>query len=120
MKDARKILVVDDDPDWREYLKTCLEELGYDTVEAASGPEALESLSRGEDYSVMLLDLHMPEMSGEQVLERLPNGGPPVVFLTSAPVHEVGSALSQGAHYYLPKAATRDQLSLMLQSLQLQ
>lgn len=119
MKDARKILVVDDDPDWREYLKTCLEDLGYDTVEAASGPEALESLSR-EDCSVMLLDLHMPEMSGEQVLERLPDGGPPVVFLTSAPVHEVGSALSQGAHYYLPKAATRDQLSLMLQSLQLQ
>jgi two-component system, chemotaxis family, chemotaxis protein CheY len=118
-KDSRKILVVDDDPDWRAYLRDCLEDLGYESVEAASGAEALDSLAR-EDCAVMLLDLHMPEMSGEQVLERLPRDRPPVVFLTSAPVQEVGSALSQGPHYYLPKAATRDQLSLMLQSLQFQ
>jgi hypothetical protein len=40
-----------------------------------------------------------------------------VVFLTAAAVQEVGGALRSGPHYYLPKGASRDQLSLLLQSL---
>jgi len=111
--------VVDDDPDWRELLRVCLLELGYEAVEAASGREALARLQAGEECAVMLLDLRMPEMSGEDVLDHLPREHPKVVFLTSAPVEDVGSALRAGAHYYLPKGASREQLSLMLQSLHL-
>jgi CheY-like chemotaxis protein len=114
----QKVLVVDDDADWRQFLKLCLEDLGYEAIEASDGPEALQTIEQ-EDYAVMLLDLHMPGMSGEDVLQHLPRRHPKVVFLTSAPVHEVGRALQQGAHYYLPKGASREQLSLMLQSLHL-
>jgi CheY-like chemotaxis protein len=110
-------MVVDDDADWRDYLLLCLADLGYEGVAAASGPEALASLEE-EDCAVMLLDLHMPGMSGEDVVAQLPRDHPPqIVFLTSAAAQEVGSALSMGAHYYLPKGATQDQLSLILQSL---
>lgn len=112
------MLVVDDDADWREFLKLCLEDLGYEAIEAASGQEALESLAR-QRYGVMLLDLYMPGMNGFEVLERMPrNGTPPrVVLLTAAEAQEAGGALRSGPHYYLPKGASRDQLSLLLQSL---
>jgi two-component system, chemotaxis family, chemotaxis protein CheY len=115
--DARRVLVVDDDADWREFLRVCLEELGYEAIEAADGHEALASLSR-ERCGVMLLDLNMPGMSGLEVVERLPRNAPPrIVFLTSAAAQDVGSALMSGPHYYLPKGASRDELSLLLQSL---
>ncbi|MCP3101476.1 response regulator [Myxococcus sp. K15C18031901] len=115
---SRKVLVVDDDADWREFLRLSLEELGYEATEAADGREALESLQRGERYEVMLLDLHMPGMSGREVVERLPRGQlPRIVFLTSAAAQDVGAALLSGPHYYLPKGASQDQLSLLLQSL---
>jgi CheY-like chemotaxis protein len=118
MDEARKVLVVDDDADWREFLKLCLEDLGYEAVEAADGQEALESLSRNR-YKVVLLDLNMPGMSGLEVVERMPrNTKPRIVFLTSAAAQDVGNALMSGPHYYLPKGASRDQLSLLLQSLE--
>ena len=116
--DGRKVLVVDDDADWREFLRLCLEDLGYEAIEAANGQEALDSLAR-QRYGVMLLDLNMPGMDGREVLKKMPrNGTPPrVVFITGAAAHEVGGALRTGPHYYLPKGASRDQLSLLLQSL---
>jgi two-component system, chemotaxis family, chemotaxis protein CheY len=115
---ARKVLVVDDDADWREFLKLCLEDLGYEAIEAADGQEALNSLER-ERYGVVLLDLNMPGMSGLEVVERMPRSTQPrIVFLTSAAAQDVGSALMSGPHYYLPKGASRDQLSLLLQSLE--
>ncbi len=115
--DAHRVLVVDDDADWREFLRLSLEDLGYEAVEASDGREALDSLSR-ERYGVMLLDLNMPGMSGLEVVKRMPrNTQPRIVFLTSAAAQDVGNALSSGPHYYLPKGASRDQLSLLLQSL---
>ena len=49
---SHRVLVVDDDADWREFLRLCLEDLGYEAIEAADGQEALASLSRGERYGV--------------------------------------------------------------------
>ncbi len=66
----------------------------------------------------MLLDMRMPEMSGEEVLQQLPDDPPRVVCLTSAPAHELGPALQSGPYYYLPKGASREQLALLLQSLE--
>src|SRR5688500_6098637 len=108
MSGARRVLVVDDDSDWREYLRECLRDLGYEPVEAASGEEALASLERTppeESYALILLDLNMPGMSGEDVVARLPDDAPRVVFVTSRGAEEVGGALNlnKGGHFYLPK-----------------
>src|SRR5262245_1001537 len=100
---TRKVLVVDDDADWREFLRLSLAELGYEAIEASDGQEALNSLAR-ERYGVVLLDLNMPGMSGLEVVQRMPrNTKPRIVFLTSAAAQDVGSALRSGPHYYLPK-----------------
>lgn len=112
----QKVLVVDDDREWRDFVRVCLNDLGYHTIEAASGQEALESIAR-DSPSIVLLDMRMPGMSGEDVLRQLPDDGPRVVCLTAAPAHEVRGAL-RGPHYYLPKGASREELALMLQSLE--
>jgi two-component system chemotaxis response regulator CheY len=114
-KSKKRILVVDDDADWREYLKVALEDLGYVASEARDGKEALEELGH-HDYSVVLLDLNMPGMRGEDVAEKISRPSQ-VVFLTSASAQDVGHALRQGPHYYLPKGASQQELSLLLQSL---
>lgn len=111
-----KVLIVDDDPEWREFLRCCLEEMGYTTVEAENGTQALDCLAR-DCPSVMLLDIRMPGMSGEDVLRRLPENPPRVVLVTAASLDEAGSALRSGPHYYLPKGATREELALLLESL---
>jgi CheY-like chemotaxis protein len=115
--ELRKVLVVDDDPDWREFVITALQDLGYEALEAADGPSALECLSR-EMCSIVLLDLNMPGMGGEEVAQRMNKSGQTrVVFVTSATPKDAGSALAAGPHYYLPKDASLNQLSLLLQSL---
>jgi two-component system OmpR family response regulator len=114
----RKVLVVDDDPSWRQMLSLELEELGYEPVQAADGAEALRLLEH-VDCWVILLDLRMPGLDGHEVMARLPlpPEGPRVVILTAAGIDEVQEALVARPHYYLPKAAGRDELALMLQSL---
>lgn len=112
-----RILVVDDDADWREFLRLSLEDLGYCAVEASSGEQALEFMRR-EAFPVVLLDMNMPGMSGQEVIKHLPRPLPRIVLLTSAAAEEVGGTLGTTQAYYLPKDAGPDALSLILQSLQ--
>jgi two-component system OmpR family response regulator len=89
-----RILVVEDEPDIRELLVASLSQEAQ--VEgAADGQEALELLARGPTPSVILLDLRMPRLSGEGVLQALEQTPfhPPVVTM-SACTHEAprGSA----------------------------
>lgn len=79
-----RILVVEDEPDIREMLVTCLsQEAQVDG--AADGQEALELLARGPTPSVILLDLRMPRLSGEGVLRALDQAPihPPVVTMSA-------------------------------------
>jgi DNA-binding response OmpR family regulator len=64
------ILIVDDDPDTRNIIKTILSSKGYQTKEAKDGPEAL-SIVESEIPALILLDIMMPEMSGYEVVTRL-------------------------------------------------
>ncbi|MFN7134420.1 MAG: response regulator, partial [Myxococcales bacterium] len=98
----RKVLIVDDDADWRSFLRGALEELGYEADEASSGEDALRALGE-RAYRIMLLDLYMPGLGGEEVAQRIPSGGPQIVFCTGATAQDAGHALGGGAHYYLPK-----------------
>jgi sigma-B regulation protein RsbU (phosphoserine phosphatase) len=64
------ILVVDDDRSSRRMLTRWLSEAGYETCQSASGIEALEILQTDRP-ALLLLDFHMPELDGAQVLARL-------------------------------------------------
>lgn len=101
------VLVVDDDPVIRSMLTASLEASGHEVTTAKDGSEALE-LVRAEGFDVILLDVLMPGMNGDQVLEQLKDDPKlrhvPVVMVTS--LDDVGSAvrcIELGADDYLPK-----------------
>jgi two-component system response regulator CpxR len=68
----RPVLVVDDDPDIRETLRFVLEDAGYPVYSAENGREALSILADAERLpGLILLDLMMPVMSGDELLKAL-------------------------------------------------
>jgi len=81
-----KILVVDDDERNAYAAVQALEGLGHELVVARSGVEALKRLL-DEDFAVILLDLHMPEMDGYEtaalIRSRRRSASTPIVFLTA-------------------------------------
>jgi CheY-like chemotaxis protein len=64
----RTILVVDDDPNLRRAARRGLERFGYTVIEAATGRDAVERVRAEPDIGLVLLDLTMPDMSGERTL----------------------------------------------------
>jgi CheY-like chemotaxis protein len=60
---AKKVLVVDDEPDVVTYLSTILRDNGYETVEAANGEEALKQVEAAHP-DLITLDIAMPEVAG--------------------------------------------------------
>ncbi len=70
------VLVIDDDDDIRESLLALLQSEGYEVTGAKSGAEALGVLKDGHaPPSVILLDLRMPSMSGQDFAEKLDGDG---------------------------------------------
>jgi len=78
------ILVVDDEESVREVVSEALEDAGYFVTTAEGGWEALDLLS-GANFDLMFLDIKMPGMSGQQVMDRVKIERPdlPVVMLTA-------------------------------------
>ncbi len=67
---AKKILIVDDEPDQRTFLITVAEENGYESMSAKDGVEGLE-LVRKEKPDLVLLDLMMPRKSGITMFQEM-------------------------------------------------
>jgi two-component system response regulator CpxR len=91
------VLVVDDDPDIRDVTREILEdEAGCVVYTAASGSDALAQLVRIPPPALILLDLMMPGMSGEDLLSVLRADDVltaiPVVIISAAPVQSVPGA----------------------------
>lgn len=102
------VLHVDDDPVNLRVVEEILNAFGHRPVKALSGPEALEQLSR-QAFDVVLMDIHMPEMSGIEVLKRLreragPERDTPVIALTADILsREPAEYLALGFSGFVPK-----------------
>ena len=70
-KGPPRILVVDDDQDARLMMKTLLEKEDYEITEAEGGQQALDILSADPDYSLVVLDLKMPDVDGRALLQHI-------------------------------------------------
>lgn len=68
-----QVLVVDDDEDIRDLVAMVLEVSGYSVAKASSGREALAYLRSHRLPALMLLDLRMPDMAGDEVVEVVRN-----------------------------------------------
>lgn len=65
------ILITDDDLQFRETLRSVFEPRGFRTLLAGDGEEALKIVSRSEDLHLILLDMHMPKLTGLETLKRI-------------------------------------------------
>ena len=107
-----KILVVDDSAGDRETAASCLRDHGMVPIFAANGREALDVIA-SQPPDAVLTDLHMPEMDGLELVERMRAKYPrmPVVLMTSQGSEETAvSALKAGALSYVPKKELRNNL----------
>ena len=91
----KTILVVDDEPNVRQYLKTVLEDAGFNVVTAGDGVEALEIIKeKVPDF--ISLDLIMPKKSGHKLLHELRRNKQwsriPVLIVTAHAQDELGKA----------------------------
>ena len=68
--DGPRILVIDDEIDTANFIKTVLEDEGYSVEIALSGPEGIDRL-KGDGFEAVTLDIIMPEMDGWEVLNRI-------------------------------------------------
>ena len=99
----QRILIVEDDPEVRRFLVEFLEEEGYEVDQASDGLAAIEKVGNG-GHALMVLDMMLPDMTGEEVAERLrQKGHQPPTLLVTANGRAKESALTVGAFAYLSK-----------------
>ena len=106
------VLLVDDDPGLRSIVSEILGEEGYDTVDAADGREAL-AIALHRHIDLILLDLAMPEYSGEDFgREYRDRGGrAPIILMTaSRPGHATTATETSGAVALIRKPFDIDEL----------
>jgi len=99
-----QVLLVDDDREFREELRECLDD--YDVIEAASGQEALRLLRRPNEVDLVILDVMMPGLRGTDVLKAIKTRAPEqkVIILTGFSTKDVAiDALKGRADEYLEK-----------------
>jgi CheY-like chemotaxis protein len=107
------LLITDDDPAFRETLQVVLEPEGYRTLLAGTGEEALE-IVRNQEVHLVLLDMHMPKLTGLETLRRVKQFRAilPCILL-SAHLDEliVEQAILAHAFSVLSKPVTRRQIT---------
>jgi len=81
-----RILVIDDDEDFRLILTRALEKEGYRVQAVGSGAEAIEAL-KSQKFDLSLVDIKMPEMGGRETVKEIRKLDPqlPVLLVTGSP-----------------------------------
>jgi CheY-like chemotaxis protein len=120
-----RALIVDDSPTARAQARSALEDamaqmgVAWSVDEAGSGVEALRALA-SNDIDVLIVDLHMPDMTGLEVLafwKSRPNGKRALVVSTDVSTRDREKALDGGAHRFLEKPVTGEGLAEALAGL---
>jgi CheY-like chemotaxis protein len=104
---AATVMVIDDEIHIRRLIARMLELAGYQVVEAANGPQALQ-LMRETRPDVITCDIAMPGMNGFQVLEAIKSqpetAGIPIIMLTAlGQEKDANRAMDLGAADYITK-----------------
>lgn len=116
MSEQIKVLMVDDEEQFRATTKKILNKRGFEMVMAASGEAAINSLVQKPD--VVILDVKMPGMDGHQVLKEIKKQAPdlPVIMLTGhGALPSAREALVEGAFDYLAKPCDIDLLAAKIE-----
>jgi DNA-binding NtrC family response regulator len=118
---AQTILIVDDDPVQRRLLEAAITRSGMAVVTAPGGQPALDMLNgpRGDQFSLVLLDLVMPDMDGLTVLGKLKlsHSEVPVIVLTArGGIDTAVEAMRAGACDFLVKPASPERITVSIRN----
>lgn len=113
VKVKKRILHVDDEPDTLQVVKTILEKEGFKIDSVESGKNALKKVDF-DNYSLIILDIMMPDMSGWDLFTRITKIKPEykVIFLTVLDISEarLKKLKEHGIRDYITKPFDRDEL----------
>src|SRR6516165_3999791 len=106
--DLPGILIVDDNEDNRYTLQLMLESDGHERIACAAGGNEAIALIEKEKFSLVLLDLMMPDLNGDEVLKVIKSDPdqrdiPVVMISADTNVDKVSQCIELGADDYLPK-----------------
>ncbi len=99
-------LIVDDDAFILDFIKEALSQLDLYIIPVNSGQEAIDTLASGASIDILVTDLNMPAMSGEELIRRLQEISPRTIILVMTGYATIPSAVSlmrQGIFDYLTK-----------------
>jgi DNA-binding NtrC family response regulator len=116
---AKTVLVVDDDPTQRRLIQAVLERDGFAVAHAQNGDEAIQHLSSGAGVDVVLLDLVMPGISGQDTLVemRARSFNQPVIVLTATGgIDTVVQAMQAGACDFFVKPASPERITVSIRN----
>src|SRR5947209_5944877 len=116
-KNALRLLIVDDDDQLRQTLARRFQRQGMEVAEAASGAAALAKAEQGR-FDLTLLDLHLPDTTGIELLGKLKERQPEmeVIMLTAhGSIETAIQAMKRGAYDYLTKPFHLPELEVHLQ-----
>ena len=114
------ILVVDDEASVRAPIARMLKHLGYFVLEASNGEDALQVMGEyGAPVHLVISDVRMPEMDGEELGEMLRSAFPDMKLLLISGVVGHAAAVSQGIEgcRFLAKPFTLDELAVTVRGL---
>ena len=115
-----KILVVEDDMDINNLLAKILKKAGYEPVQAYSGSEAWLRLEKNavKEYSLILLDLMLPGLMGEELIERIRQTSrvPIIVLSAKSSLKDRVAVLDLGADEYLTQPIEKEEVTARVNS----
>ena len=111
-----RILIVDDDAQFRRTLRIALTSLGYEVADAASGTEAMASMKTGVP-DIVLIDWQMPDMDGLQTCQAVRGSyDVPVMIITGNRSNPRAKAIAAGASSFLTKPFSVQDLMARIES----
>jgi two-component system, NtrC family, response regulator AtoC len=100
-----KVLIADDEKELRESICSTLKHMGFETVQAVDGEDAIQKASE-EDFAIAILDVNMPKKTGLEALRIIKETDPSVLVLmitAHGNVSDAVEALKEGAFNYIEK-----------------
>ena len=116
---AKTVLIVDDDPTQRRLIQAVLEREGFAVAHSENGDEAIQRLMSGAVVDVVLLDLVMPGMSGQDTLAEMRARGfnqPVIVVTATGGIETVVQAMQAGAVDFFVKPAAPERILVSIRN----
>jgi DNA-binding NtrC family response regulator len=116
---TKTVLVVDDDPTQRRLIQAVLERESFVVIHAENGDQAVAQLTAGAAIDLILLDLVMPGISGQDTLKEMRARGfaqPVIVITATGGIDTVVQAMQAGASDFFVKPASPERITVSIRN----